>query len=162
MLGGSLILFITSSPGVFFYSENLKKWNPGSEPFLKIQNEITTGSWFLKHFKELAVGPVTCQTDSLPVISRHLLVLWNISKKIIKELVKEPTLNASSLIFFTPVVLCPNRIFWYFESCGSRVHIPDPYPPISSFFEKERTLIAQEWEKSYTYLYIPITVGTYK
>jgi hypothetical protein len=32
--------------------------------FFKIQNEITTSSWFLKSFKELAVGPVTCQTNS--------------------------------------------------------------------------------------------------
>ena len=45
---------------------------------------------------------------------------------------------------------------------GFVIYIPDPLTPVLSF-EKERTLIAQDWKKSYTYLYnIPITVGTCK
>jgi hypothetical protein len=92
----------------------------------------------LKSFKELAVGPVTCQTDRF--FASYLKRLAG-SLKLLKK----------------------TRFFDILRTVDQRFIIPDPYPPISSFFEKERTLIiAQDCEKSYTYLYIPIIVGTYQ
>jgi hypothetical protein len=54
----------------------------------------------LKSFKELAVGPVTCQTDRFfASYLKRLAGSLKLFQKKFKELVKEPTLNASSLIF---------------------------------------------------------------
>jgi hypothetical protein len=42
------------------------------------------------------------------------------------------------------MVLCQNQLFCFSENCWSKVHIPDPYPPVLSWIKRELAIVGEE------------------